>query len=154
MTPAFQRRIVDGLRNSENVFHRWHNRTLVWVAWLGLLLAAVNPAHGFGITVCWFKLATGCSCPGCGLTRSLSCGLRGMLGESWNYHPFGLFILALFVATAVLSLLPATPRRRLAAWMAERALFFNTAYFAFVFLFLAFGAGRTLVEVAAHFPAL
>ena len=40
------------------------------------------------------------------MTRSLSCGIRGMFLESWEYHPMGLFVLALFVVTAAQSLFP------------------------------------------------
>jgi len=59
----------------------------LFAAWSGLFLAAVTPPHGAGFTVCWLKASTGIPCPGCGLTRSLSCALRGMFMESWQYHP-------------------------------------------------------------------
>jgi hypothetical protein len=117
----------------------------VWAAWLGLIVAAVSPPHGTGFTVCWLKAATGLSCPGCGLTRSLSCGLRGMLDESWHYHPLGLPILLLFLIAAASSLLTPAAQARLADYMRSHSLFFNSLYVVFVTAFLAFGFARMLM---------
>src|SRR5579859_5366978 len=98
-------RLTAWLQRPATIHRRWLGKTTVMAAWLGLLLAVVSPPQGSGIAVCWWKGCTGLPCPGCGLTRSLSCGLRGMFQESWNYHPLGLVILGLFVATIVISLL-------------------------------------------------
>src|SRR5215467_11057825 len=87
---------------TRRVSHLWLNPYSVFVSWFGLLMASITPPHGFGFTVCWIKSATGLPCPGCGLTRSLSCALRGMPVESWQYHPFGLLILGLFLCGAAL----------------------------------------------------
>src|ERR1044071_4195059 len=95
----FPTRTYAWLSRSGKVHRRWQSTLTVLASWLGLLLAAITPPHGNGVTICWIKRATGIDCPGCGLTRSLSCGLRGMFVESFNYHPFGLFILALFLFT-------------------------------------------------------
>lgn len=122
---------------------------MVCAAWLGLFLAAITPPHGTGVTVCWIKQSTGISCLGCGLTRSMSCGLRGMFAESFSYHPFGLFILALFLFTAVVSIIPAA-RPRVAAYMESRPVLFNGSYMVFVTTFVAFGTIRALVEIAQH----
>jgi hypothetical protein len=111
-------------------------------------VAALNPPHGTGVTVCVFKHCTGISCPGCGLTRSLSCGLRGMFAESWQYHPLGLFILTLFIATAIRSLLPSLWQERIRSWMESRAFIFNSFYLAFVTTFIGFGTVRALIELA------
>jgi len=145
---AVRKWLADGLNRPEKVYRRWQGKVVVWVAWLGLLLAAVNPPHGTGITVCWLKYSTGVDCPGCGLTRSLSCGLRGMFAESWQYHPLGLFILALFAATAVRSLLPSPWQERIKAWMEAHAFACNLFYLAFVVTFIGFGTIRALVELA------
>jgi hypothetical protein len=122
----------------------WLGKHCVIVAWVGLLIAAISPPHGFGINVCWFSGATGLPCPGCGVTRSLSCGLRGLWLESWHYHPMGLLILGLFGFTAAQSLLPWPTRERIAHFIRGRALWFNTAYLAFVVTFVSFGLARTL----------
>jgi hypothetical protein len=141
-------RINVRLSRPEKVYRRWQDKAMVWAAWLGLLLAVVNPPHGTGVTVCWVKHFTGISCPGCGLTRSLSCGLRGMFAESWQYHPLGLLILALFLLTAVRSLLPASSQERIRLWMESRAFIFNSFYLAFVVTFVGFGTVRALIEFA------
>ncbi|WP_160164513.1 DUF2752 domain-containing protein [Pedosphaera parvula] len=113
-------------------------------AWLGLLLAAVSPPHGSGVTLCWLKSVTGLPCPGCGMTRSLSCGIRGMFSESLHYHPMGLFILALFILIAAQSLCTRGFRERVARFMENQATFFNHLYFAFVLTFMGFGIVRAL----------
>ena len=134
------------LRAPEKVYDRWQGRTTVCVAWLGLLLACLNPPHGTGITVCCFNLCTGLPCPGCGLTRSLSCGLRGMFLESWQYHPMGLPILAFFVFTVAFSLWPKRWRDRLSRRLKAHAVTFNACYLGFVFTFVSFGIARIIVH--------
>jgi hypothetical protein len=128
----------------QRVSHRWLGKYCVLVAWLGLVLAAVSPPHGSGISLCFFQDATGVPCPGCGMTRSLSCGLRGMWLDSFQYHPMGLLILGLFVFTAGQSLLPRTQREGIVRFMQSRATFFNVLYLAFVVTFVGFGAVRAL----------
>jgi hypothetical protein len=144
--PARVATFIRKLESPERVFRSWQGPWTVCAAWLGLLLAAITPPHGTGTTVCWFKLCTGISCIGCGLTRSLSCGLRGMFAESLGYHPFGLFILALFLFTAATSVLPLA-RRRVAAFMEARPVLFNSLYLAFILAFVGFGCIRALVEI-------
>jgi len=86
-----------------------HRRRLVGLGAAGVLVAArLLPAHGVGVTVCWYRLAFGVRCPGCGLTRSLSCAMRGMWAESWDYHPLGIAVMVALVAAAVRG---AWPRR-------------------------------------------
>lgn len=133
----------------EHVFRRWQGPHAVAVSWLGLLLAIVTKPHDAGRTICWFKQCTGIDCPGCGLGHSLSCGLRGMFADSLNYHPFGLFILALFLFTAFTSLVPSA-RRRVATHMESHPVLFNGFYFASVFAFVAFGTVRALLEIFRH----
>ncbi len=147
--PAFATTLVQKLNSPARVFNRWQGPWTVVAAWLGLFLAAITPPLGTGITICWFKQTTGIDCLGCGLTRSLSCGLRGMLAESFRYHPFGLFILALFLFTAIMSLLPKT-RKRVATCMEARPIFFNGLYVAFIVSFVAFGTIRGLIEISQH----
>jgi hypothetical protein len=137
---------VQKLQSPEKVYRRWQGPYMVCAAWLGLFLAAITPPHGTGTTVCWIKQSTGISCLGCGLTRSMSCGLRGMFAESLSYHPFGLFILALSLFTAITSLFPFL-RRRVTIYMAMRPLFFNGLYFVFVFGLVAFGTVRAVIEI-------
>ncbi len=135
-------KIREWIKEPEQAARFWLGRPCVVVAWLGLSLAVVSPPHGSGVSVCWFEQATGLPCPGCGLTRSLSCGLRGMFSESWHYHPLGLFILVLFIFTAAQSLLPKRFRDGIARRVQAHAMAVNIFYFAFVTVFVVFGATR------------
>jgi hypothetical protein len=71
-----------------------------------------------------------------------------MFAESWHYHPMGLLFLALFIATAVRSLLPALWQERFKLWMESHAFIFNSFYVAFATAFVGFGAIRALLELA------
>ncbi len=141
-------RLKRWLADPQHASALWLGRHCVIVAWVGLLVAAISPPHGFGISVCWFSAATGLPCLGCGVTRSLSCGLHGLWLESWHYHPMGLLILALFGFTAVQSLLPRPARERLAQSIKDRALLFNAAYLVFVVVFISFGLVRALLHLS------
>ena len=141
------RSVLAWLRNPESIHRLWLNKYTVGVAWLGLLLATLSPPQGNGILVCWLKASTNLPCPGCGLTRSLSCGLRGMFFESWQYHPMGLLILGFFLATAVASLLPSARRQTIANFMQSKAVLFNALFLAFVVTFIGFGLARAVVEL-------
>ena len=126
---------------------QWQSKAMIGLAWLALILAAVHPPHGTGVVVCWFKFCTGLPCPGCGLTRSLSCGLRGMWLDSLQYHPMGLPILAVFGLVAAASLLPKPLRDWSARCMESRAVLFNSLYLVFVLAFVGFGAVRALLQL-------
>lgn len=146
MNASFKR-VERWLNSSQTVWELWFGKLSVMVAWLGLMLTLVSPPHGSGFQVCWQKSTIGIPCPGCGVTRSLSCGIRGMFAESWNYHPMGLAILALFAFTAGQSLLPGVTRERLKCYVQARAATFNSLYLAFVILFVAYGIGRALTQL-------
>jgi len=85
------------------------------------------------------------------MTRSLSCGLRGMFAESFQYHPMGLLILALFIFTAGQSLLPKSYREGIVRFMQARATVFNAFYLVFVITFVSFGVVRALHHLAIRF---
>ena len=122
----------------------------VVVAWLVLAMVFVHPPHGTGVNVCVLRTATGVPCPGCGLTRSLSCAARGMIHDSLHYHPMGIVVLTVLVASATVSLLPSTHRVRIAEAIERRAGLANTLYFALVAAFI----GHGVVRAAAHLPEL
>jgi len=136
------------LKEPRSVARLWLSTPCVIVAWLGLALALVSPPHGSHVQICWLQSATGIPCLGCGMTRSLSCGIRGMFAASVGHHPMGLLVLALFVSTAAQSLLPRRLRETLHSHIRERAAFFNTLYLALVTLFVTYGVGRALVVCA------
>lgn len=65
--------------------------------------AALAAQAAFGIpcdgaTACPFRLLTGHPCPGCGMGHALVAGMRGDWAASWNFHPLGLPLLALWTA--------------------------------------------------------
>jgi hypothetical protein len=128
----------------------WFRRPAVIGAWAILLIVALHPPHGLGIPICWLESTVGIPCPGCGLTRSMSCAIRGMFHASWTYHPFGLFFLLAFVGTAIVGLLPAASRRRLQALIARHTRGFNVAYALFIAAFLTYGTTRALAHFFHH----
>jgi len=81
------------------------------------------------------------------MTRSLSCAIRGMFAESWHYHPMGLFVLLLFVLTAVQSLLPDRVHDALVRFVQARAFAFNSLYLAFVVIFVSHGVLRAFFHL-------
>jgi hypothetical protein len=124
----------------------WLSPQCFWAAWLGLLLAVVVPPHGTGTTVCWLKATTGIPCPGCGLTRSMSCALRGMPVESLHYHPLGMVILLMLVTMASVSLCPTASKQKIRQFIDDRPRLFNSVYWAFVIVFVGFGVSRAVVS--------
>jgi hypothetical protein len=130
------------------LFNRWFGKYTNRVAWLALMLAFLLPPGGIGFSLCWLRGQFHIPCPGCGLTRSLSCAVKGKIYESWLLHPFGAFILALFVAVAVVSLLPENKRAQLANGMERHARFFRTLSVVFVTAFCAYGLLRALLQLA------
>ena len=74
------------------------------------LLAIVSsfylPVDGLGIDLCWIRKMLSLPCPGCGLTRSVTCISHLQFSESWAYHPFGFLFYSLFVANLLLQSSP------------------------------------------------
>ncbi len=128
-------------------YRRWFGRHTLWIAWVGLIIAVVHPPHGLGMPICWGRLATGLPCPGCGLTRSLSCAVRGMFQESFAYHPFGVLVLVFFMLAAVVSVLSKPRRRWLARFMERRSQLAGRLYSWLVGAFVAFGLSRAAMHL-------
>lgn len=122
-------------------------RTSVWTAWLVVALAALHPPHGLGVQLCLFHATTGAPCWGCGLSRSLSCSLRGMLGEAWAYHPFGPILLIALVGIAITSLLCPCKRERIAAQLDSHPRVTTCSYAVWATMFLAFGTMRAVLHL-------
>ncbi len=129
---------------------RWFGPLPIGVAWIALIAVFVHPPHGTGVPICWLDATTGVPCPGCGMTRSMSSAVRGMMIESWTYHPFGAPILLLFAATASFSLLPNSSKRRVVATVFHHRRRAKVIYIVFIAAFLTFGVGRA----AEHFVNL
>lgn len=120
------------------------SRTSVFVAWAALLGAFIHPAHGLGVDICYVKIVSHVPCPGCGLSRSLSCLVRGMVTDAWSYHPFGIVFLVLFAFIAVSSVMPSSRGRGGAVLSRAPARWRDRAYATFVAGFLTFGLLRAL----------
>ncbi len=112
-----------------------------------LIAAALQPPDGLGMRCCWLERSTGLPCPGCGLGRSLSCALHGLVGASWTYHPFGIVFLAILTATAMVGVLPLPARERLAVLLHRRQRLVVSAYLLLIASFLAYGAARALCRL-------
>jgi hypothetical protein len=111
-----------------------------------LLAAAIHPAHGIGLDLCFFHRSTGVACPGCGLVRSVSCTVRGDLRSALTYHAFGPLITLVVAVIALAGSVPPLRRvmTRLLARYAEAA---SGAYWTCVAAFIAFGVLRALMQV-------
>lgn len=112
-----------------------------------LLLSFVLPPDGLGIPMCWFNYLFGHPCPGCGLTRSLTCISHLQFAKAWDYHPFGPLIYVLFFANAALLCLPQPQRMKLKTQMSQQDRWLQPLYLAIVFAFLIFGVVRLLWSV-------
>ena len=76
-----------------NGLHDLRRRVLLFgAAPLGALALFFSGQGSGGPTICPYRLCTDHACPGCGITRSISTGLRGDLALSWRFHPLGLLI--------------------------------------------------------------
>jgi hypothetical protein len=125
------------------VFTRASASTTV-LAWVVLVGAVVHPADGMGVPICPSHLVTGLPCPGCGLTRSVSCAIRGDLSLSWHYHPFGAGILLLVAVVAVVGILPAASRARVAAWRKRNSRWLAALGVGYCAVLVAYGVARMM----------
>lgn len=132
------------LTGFQGAYALWFGKRCVVVAWMGLALALVSAPEGLGIPLCFFHETTGVPCPGCGLTRSLSCAIRGLFDQSWHYHPMGLLVLTVFILIAIQRMLPGTLRLKLAKRMNAQGALFGGLYVLFVTTFVGFGAIRAV----------
>jgi hypothetical protein len=169
---------VAGPRTSEplsdrlgNIFAHWHDhifgpendgdfysmlfsRTAALGALALILLAAALPSHGAGVPICLFRYLTGLPCPGCGLTRSFSCILHGEFERGYEYHPFGYFLLPLFLLAASTLFLPASYHARLEDFVRARQSHLRRIYLTLIYGFITFGTLRIAVYALQGLHAL
>jgi hypothetical protein len=115
-----------------------------------LLASALLPKDGLGVDICLMHRLTGLSCPGCGLTRSITCMTHGDLSRAFAYHPFGPVLWVLLVALTAYSLVPARFRRAIAAAAVRNDSGIRPAYRMFVTTFVGFGLVRFGLETLAR----
>ncbi|MBD0020553.1 DUF2752 domain-containing protein [Gordonia pseudamarae] len=82
--------------------------TAEWVAAAGVaalgVAAVVSPAHiEDGPILCPFRMMTGLSCPGCGLTRSWVYAVHGDWAAAFGANVFGPLLIAAVVILAVVA---------------------------------------------------
>ena len=115
-------------------------------ATFSLLLSFFLPTDGLGVTICWFKLYYELPCPGCGLTRSITCISQFQFSKAWNYHPFGPAIYVLLSANIVLFLIPRSKRIEIRKSLLKNDYWLRPIYIGIVISFLVFGCVRILVH--------
>lgn len=119
-------------------------------AWFILLVALLHPPAGTGLPICPSRLLTDVPCPGCGLTRSVSCAIRGDIHQSWYYHPFGVFFLAAVFLVALVGLLPERRRDRVWTWATRHRGPIMWTIGVYWGLLLLFGVARMIGAVGHH----
>ena len=122
---------------------------LTLIAWIGFLAACTlfpgSPANG--IIFCPFRLFTGLSCPGCGMTRSCTSAVRFELWESLSFHPIGIPLILGFSVLALWRL--AELVRGEAMVLPPRVLKLRELAYLALFLFvLLFGGARLVLEIS------
>jgi hypothetical protein len=83
-------------------------------------------------------------CPGCGLTRSITCISHLHFEKSLAYHPFGILIYLLFLANILLSITPERFNRGLRIAISQNERLAWAAYNTVIISFVAFGIGRMI----------
>lgn len=83
------------------------------VASAAWVLCAAQAACGVGesLILCPFRLATGHRCPGCGMGHAVVAAMRGEWLNSFQSHPLGIPLLAIWTAWLLREALRATPTR-------------------------------------------
>ena len=112
-----------------------------------LAASLLLPPDGLGVTICWFKWLSGFPCPGCGLTRSVTCLSHLQFAKALAYHPFGPVVYGLFVANVVLLVLPCVWRMKLLQCISHNEHWVRPMYQSVIFTFLAFGVLRLLFSM-------
>ena len=107
-----------------------------------LFLSIFLPVNGLGIDICWFKHLYELPCPGCGLTRCVTCITQGQWIEAVRFHALGPVIYLVMVTNIVLLTLPLKARRSLFLWLIRHDSIMKRFYFLFVTCFLIYGVLR------------
>ena len=109
-----------------------------------MFLSFILPVDGAGVTICWIKRWCNLPCPGCGLTRSITCLSQLEFQKAWQYHPFGFLIYGLFVLNVLLMFQREKAKQHIQCWFLQNDCVIRPTYWTLVTLFLVFGGVRFL----------
>lgn len=141
-----------GLKRGAEGLTRWmlHPATN-WAALFFLVLALfVLPPAGMGLPLCGLRTSTGIPCPGCGLTRSVTCVYNGKFEAAWQLNPFGFGFAVAFMLLGPLAFLPSRWRALLIEKVRAIDVYVFLILMTFLFLFIVHGLWRAfMVEVDA-----
>jgi hypothetical protein len=114
-----------------------------------LVIAAsfLLPPDGTGFSVCMMENLFELPCPGCGLTRSVTCVSHLEFVKAWNYHPFGLLVYPFLCVAALSAFLSGDIQRRMRICFWKRNRFAYPVYIAVITAFLLFGFVRFVGEL-------
>lgn len=115
-----------------------------------LIFVFAHPSHGFqwpgsageSVETCGMVLQFGVPCPGCGMTRGVSCVVKGHWWSAFQYNIFAFPVALLLIIGSSLLFLPATARGRFEAYINERPNFWLYLYIGVIVLFFLYGALR------------
>lgn len=137
------RRSASGL---EDLVEALQHRLMLFLGFVGALLAIVLPPTGIGFSTCTFLTSMGLPCPSCGLTRSVTCIYHGWFHAAWQYNPFGYGFALVFGLYAVLFVTPARWRNRVRTATRRHAIAITVFLVAFIAGLIVHGIVRaTLV---------
>jgi hypothetical protein len=91
---------------------------------------------------CWFRLATGLPCAGCGMTRAVVLALHGEPRAAWQAHPFALPLLGLAGLQLILR------AASLAGWTGRRLKWADVAFVGALTILLVAMLGWWAVRLA------
>ncbi|MCA9029519.1 MAG: DUF2752 domain-containing protein [Planctomycetaceae bacterium] len=109
---------------------------------VALLLSFFLPVDGLSVQVCWVKNLFNLPCPGCGLTRSVTCISHFEFLKAWQYHPFGFVLYPLFVLNLIVLCSPVLLSHRLRNYLDRHRRFTMSCYLTACGLFLVYGIVR------------
>lgn len=106
------------------------------------LLMFVMPADGVGVDLCPCMHYTHAPCPGCGMTRSGACLVRGKLDRAIAYHPFGPLVVPGIVGLGLLSVAPVSWRDRVQQTLSPWSRPLQIAFWGMLAIFVIHGILR------------
>ena len=111
-------------------------RGLTWgCAGVTTALVGLN-SLGVALWKCPFHEVTGLPCPGCGMTRSCVCLIKGQFRQSMEFHAFGPLFMGIGIVALVGSLLPARQRKQFVRFLQKWDLRWKISWALFVALII------------------